>query len=147
VGTIQSYWDSNMGLLNEPPDFDLSDTDWVIHTRSEERPPARVTERGRILRSLISHGSIINGAVEHSVLSPGVFVAEGAIVTGSVVHDGARVGPQVRVVRSIVGAGAVIGAKATIRDESIVGADTVLEPGSELVDTRVPEAEAVPAPS
>ena len=81
------------------------------------------------------------------VLGAGVHIAEGATVIGSVVHDGARVGPQVRVVRSIVGAGAVIGAKATIRDESIVGADTVLEPGSELVDTRVPGAKAVPAPS
>jgi carbonic anhydrase/acetyltransferase-like protein (isoleucine patch superfamily) len=53
----------------------------------------------------------------------------------------------VRVTRSIVGAGAVIGAHATIRDESIVGADTVVEPGSELVDSRVPESNAVPAPS
>jgi mannose-1-phosphate guanylyltransferase len=85
--------------------------------------------------------------VAGSVLGAGVEIAAGATVTGSVVHDGARIGPQVRVTRSIVGAGAVIGAKATIRDESIVGADTVLEPGSELVETRVPESEAVPAPS
>jgi mannose-1-phosphate guanylyltransferase len=85
--------------------------------------------------------------VAGSVLGAGVHIAEGATVIGSVVHEGARVGPQVRVARSIVGAGAVIGAKATIRDESIVGADTVLEAGAELVDTRVPEAKAVPAPS
>jgi glucose-1-phosphate adenylyltransferase len=96
VGTIQSYWESNMGLLNEPPDFDLYDTDWVIHTRSEERPPARVTDRGKILCSLISHGSIINGTVEHSVLSPGVFVAEGAVVRDSILFPDCIVGADVR---------------------------------------------------
>src|SRR5919199_914586 len=46
VGTIDSYFESNMGLLNDPPDFDLYDKDWIIHTRSEERPPARVAEEG-----------------------------------------------------------------------------------------------------
>ncbi len=111
VGTIQSYWDSNMGLLNEPPDFDLYDTDWVIHTRSEERPPARVTDRGRILRSLISHGSIINGAVEHSVLSPGAFVAEGAIVRDSILFPDCIVGPG-SVSPSTCSTAAAIGADA-----------------------------------
>ena len=85
--------------------------------------------------------------VASSVLGAGVQIAAGATVTGSVVHDGARIGPRARVACSIVGAGAVIGAQATIRDESIVGADTVVEPGSELIDSRVPESNAVPAPS
>jgi glucose-1-phosphate adenylyltransferase len=110
VGTIQSYWESNMGLLNEPPDFDLYDTDWVIHTRSEERPPARVTERGRIITSLISHGSIINGNVEHSVLSPGVFVAEGAIVRDSILFPDCIVGPGSIVDRVILDKHVVVGA-------------------------------------
>src|SRR5207244_3182439 len=102
VGTVQAYWETNMGLLNEPPDFDLYDTDWVIHTRSEERPPARVTARGNILTSLISHGSIINGTVEHSILSPGVFVAEGAIVRDSILFPDCIVGPGSVVDRSIL---------------------------------------------
>ncbi|MDQ6670564.1 MAG: glucose-1-phosphate adenylyltransferase [Chloroflexota bacterium] len=110
VGTIQSYWESNMGLLNEPPDFDLYDTDWVIHTRSEERPPARVTDRGRMMCSLISHGSIINGAVEHSVLSPGVFVAEGAIVRDSILFPDCIVGPGSIVDRAILDKNVVVGA-------------------------------------
>ncbi len=93
VGTVQSYWESNMGLLNEPPDFDLYDTDWVIHTRSEERPPVHLTKRASVSRSLISHGCIINGTVEHSVLSPGVFVAEGAVVRDSVLFTDCIVGP------------------------------------------------------
>jgi glucose-1-phosphate adenylyltransferase len=110
VGTIQSYWESNMGLLNEPPDFDLYDTDWVIHTRSEERPPARITDRGRIVCSLISHGSIINGAVERSALSPGVFVAEGAIVRDSILFTDCIVGPGSIVDRAILDKNVVVGA-------------------------------------
>jgi glucose-1-phosphate adenylyltransferase len=121
VGTIQTYWESNMGLLNEPPDFDLYDMDWLIHTRSEERPPARITERGNIICSLISHGSIINGTVEHSVLSPGVFVAEGAIVRDSILFTDCIVGP-----RSIVDHG-------ILDKHVVVGADVHLGEGS---DTR-----------
>lgn len=109
VGTIQSYWESNMGLLKEPPDFDLYDTDWVIHTRSEERPPARVTARGRISTSLISHGSIINGSVEHSVLSPGVFVAEGALVRDSILFPDCIVGPGSVIDRAILDKNVVVG--------------------------------------
>ena len=116
VGTIQSYWDSNMGLLNEPPDFDMYDTDWVIHKRSEVRPPARVTERGRIVRSLISHGGIINGTVEHSVLSPGVFVAEGAVVRDSILFTDCIVGPGSIVDRAILDKYVVVGADVRLGD-------------------------------
>jgi glucose-1-phosphate adenylyltransferase len=110
VGTIQSYWESNMGLLNEPPDFDLYDSDWVIHTRSEERPPARVTQLARVSNSLISHGCIINGTVEHSVLSPGVFVAEGAVVRDSILFPDCIVGPGSVLDRAILDKNVVVGA-------------------------------------
>jgi glucose-1-phosphate adenylyltransferase len=116
VGTIHTYWESNMGLLKEPPDFDLYDTDWVIHTRSEERPPARVTERGRMTRSLISHGSIINGCVEHSVLSPGVFVAEGALVRDSILFTDCIVGPGSIVDHAILDKNVVVGADVHLGD-------------------------------
>jgi glucose-1-phosphate adenylyltransferase len=116
VGTIQSYWETNMGLLKDPPDFDLYDTDWVIHTRSEERPPARITERGRISTSLISHGSIINGTVEHSVLSPGVFVGEGALVRDSILFPDCIVGPGSVVDRAILDKHVVVGADVRLGD-------------------------------
>src|SRR5947207_3281239 len=118
VGTIHSYWESNMGLLNEPPDFDLYDTDWVIHTRSEERPPARVTARGSIKTSLISHGCIVNGTVEHSVLSPGVFVAEGAVVRESILFPDCIVGPGSVIDRSILDKNVVVGADVRLGDGS-----------------------------
>jgi glucose-1-phosphate adenylyltransferase len=124
VGTIQSYWESNMGLLNEPPDFDLYDTDWLIHTRSEERPPARLTERAQVHRSLISHGCIINGSVQHSVLSPGVFVAEGAVVRDSILFTDCIVGP-----------GSVLD-RVILDKNVVVGADVVLGEGDDQPPNR-----------
>ena len=69
-----------MALLEDQPAFDLYDPSWIIHTRSEERPPAHVRSGAHITSSLISHGCIIKGLVERSVLSPGVVVEEGAVV-------------------------------------------------------------------
>jgi glucose-1-phosphate adenylyltransferase len=84
VGTVQSYWEAHMGLLDETPAFDLYDPSWVIHTRSEERPPAHLYADSKVTRSLVSHGCVIKGTVERSVLSPGVVVEEGAVVRDSI---------------------------------------------------------------
>src|SRR5260370_36497727 len=84
-GTIQSYWEGHMALLDDRPAFELYDPSWVIHTRSEERPPAHICSGAQIVKSLISHGCIIKGQVERSVLSPGVVVEEGAVVRDSIV--------------------------------------------------------------
>jgi glucose-1-phosphate adenylyltransferase len=85
VGTIQSYWEAHMELLNNTPAFDLYDPSWVIHTRSEERPPALLHDNAQVVSSLISHGCKIKGRVERSVLSPGVVVEEGAVVRDSII--------------------------------------------------------------
>ncbi len=85
VGTIQSYWQAHMELLDEHPALDLYDREWLIHTRSEERAPARIGPTASVHRSLISHGCQVWGTVERSVLSPGVRVDPGAVVRDSIV--------------------------------------------------------------
>jgi glucose-1-phosphate adenylyltransferase len=107
VGTIQSYWEAHMGLLAEPPVFDLYDPSWVIHTLSEERPPAYIEQAAQVLSSLVSHGCIIKGRVEHSILSPGVIVEEGALVRDSIV-----------LFDTVIGAGSVI--DRTILDKEVM---------------------------
>src|SRR5207253_3572124 len=59
VGTVQSYWEAHMELLSDHPAFDLHDRSWGIHTRSAERPPARIPRCAQINRSLISRGWIM----------------------------------------------------------------------------------------
>lgn len=116
VGTIQSYWEANMALLEDLPKLNLYDPNWRIHTRSEERPPAKIMDGSVVSRSLISNGCIIIRArVEHSVLSPGVIVHEGAVVRDSIVMTDTVIGPGAVVDRCIldksvqVGAGSYLG--------------------------------------
>src|SRR5579885_1781400 len=109
VGTIQSYWEAHMELLSDQPVFDLYDPSWVIHTRSEERPPAHIRSGARVANSLISHGCIIKGQVERSVLSPGVIVEEGAIVRDSIVLFDSVIGTGSTVDRAILDKEVIVG--------------------------------------
>jgi glucose-1-phosphate adenylyltransferase len=87
VGTVQSYWQAHMDLLSPVPPLKLYNRSWIIHTRTEERPPARFPATARIFASMICDGCFIEeGAiVESSVLSPGVIVRSGAVVRESIV--------------------------------------------------------------
>ena len=109
VGTVQSYWEAHMELLGDHPAFDLYDPSWVIHTRSEERPPAHVRSGAQVSSSLISHGCVIKGQVERSVLSPGVVVEENAVVRDSII-----------LFDTVIGAGSVVD-RAILDKEVVVG--------------------------
>jgi glucose-1-phosphate adenylyltransferase len=115
VGTIQSFWEANMALLDDNPELDLYDREWLIHTRSEERAPAKVGPTAQVHRSLISHGCVIDGTVVNSVLSPGVRVDVGAVVRDSIVmfdtviRSGAVVDRAILDKEVVVGQGAIVG--------------------------------------
>jgi glucose-1-phosphate adenylyltransferase len=87
VGTIAAYWETNLALLEENSALDLYDMNWVIHTRSKERPPVKLGPRGEVHDSLLSNGCVIDGTVINSVLSPGVHVERGAVVRDSVIMN------------------------------------------------------------
>lgn len=111
VGTIDSYWSAHMDLLKHPPELDLNDRSWIIHTRSEERPPVLI-QRGAIVRdSLITDGSIVaaGARVERSVLSPGVYVGPNAVVRESIILTDSYIEAGARVERAIVDKRASIG--------------------------------------
>ncbi len=116
VGTIDAYWEAHMDLLSSPPSLNLNDRTWVIHTRSEERPPVRIDNESRIIDSMITDGSVIGrGAViERSILSPGVFVGPGAVVRESVILNDAYIEAGARVERALVDKIAVIGKNARV---------------------------------
>ena len=125
VGTIQSYWEAHMDLLNERPVFDLYDPTWVIHTRSEERPPAHIHGSAQVRNSLISHGCIVKGQVEHSVLSPGVIVEEGAQVRDSII-----------LFDTVIGAGSVVD-RAIVDKEVVVGKNCQVGYGNDLTPNKL----------
>ena len=114
VGTVESYWQTSLDLLGDAPGIELNDLGWLVYTRSEERPPARIGPSAVVSRSMISHGCVIEGTVEHSVLSPGVRVEAGAIVRDSIVMFDAIVERDAELDRAIVDKEARIGAGARI---------------------------------
>jgi len=87
VGTVNSYWQAHMDMLSPSPQLKLYNRSWVIHTRTEERPPARLPATAYVFASMICDGCFIEeGArVESSVLSPGVIVRPGAVVRESII--------------------------------------------------------------
>jgi glucose-1-phosphate adenylyltransferase len=116
VGTIQSFWETNLALTDPATDevFKLHDPGWVIHTRSKERPPVKLGPQAQVVNSLISNGCVVRGRVEHSVLSPGVYVSPGAIVRKSVIIDDTWIGPGAVVEQAIVDENVIIGAGTSL---------------------------------
>ncbi|MBA2263751.1 MAG: NTP transferase domain-containing protein [Chloroflexi bacterium] len=114
VGTIESYWATSLDLLRDDPGIELNDLGWLIYTKSEDRPPARIGPGASVSRSMISHGCVIDGNVEHSVLSPGVRVEAGAVVRDSIVMFDAVIGPGAVLDRAILDKEARIGAGARV---------------------------------
>jgi glucose-1-phosphate adenylyltransferase len=87
VGTIETYWQAHMDLLKDKPSINLNDRSWVIHTRTEERPPARIARDAIISDSMVTDGCIIQSgaSIERSILSAGVTIFPGAIIRDSVI--------------------------------------------------------------
>ncbi len=109
VGTLQSYWETSMSLLSSHPPLDLYDPEWVIHTRSQEKPPVKVTPQSIVRQSLVANGAIIHGRVYRSVISHGVYVAPGAEVRESVVMNDTWIGPGAEVDRAIIDKEVIVG--------------------------------------
>ncbi len=114
VGTVESYWRTNLDLLGDQPEIDLYDRGWLIYTRSEERAPAMIRPGASMQRSMVSHGCVIEGSVERSILSPGVRVGRGAIVRDSIVMFDSEIGEDAVLDRAIVDKECVVGAGAVV---------------------------------
>jgi glucose-1-phosphate adenylyltransferase len=117
VGTVSSYWQAHMDQLTERPPLDMNDRSWIVHTRTEERPPVWIANGAVVSNSMITDGCVIHpGAhIECSVLSPGVVIKEGAIVresvllTDSVVEKGASIERTIIDKRVHIGENTIIG--------------------------------------
>ena len=116
VGTIEAYWRTHMDLLKSPQPIDLNDRSWIIHTRSEERPPVMIHEGAIVRDSLITDGCVImaGARIEKSILSPGVVVSSKAVVRQSIILTGTTIEPGARVERAIVDKNVNIGRGARI---------------------------------
>ena len=114
VGTLGSYWEANMELIDIIPEFNLYEEYWKIYTRSDIIPPQYIAPEAVIERSIIGEGTEIYGEVHNSVIGAGVTIEAGAVVRDSIVMR-----------NSVIGAGAKV-------DKAIVAEDTAIGAGAEL---------------
>ncbi len=134
VGTIASYHETSMELLDKDPEFNLLEEDFQIMSRSTAAPPHYIGPQGDVQDSFVASGSCVHGTVHHSILSTWCYVGEGAYVKDSVLLPGAKVENGARVIRAILGEKSVIPAGTTIGSEN--PEDEIVVTGDEFVTDK-----------
>ncbi|MCI6497798.1 MAG: glucose-1-phosphate adenylyltransferase [Lachnospiraceae bacterium] len=109
VGTLSSYWEANMELINIIPVFNLYEEFWRIYTKSDALPPQYISEYARVERSIIGEGTDVYGEVYNSVIGVGVTIEEGAVVRDSIIMKGTVIRKGTKVYKSIIAENVEIG--------------------------------------
>lgn len=109
VGTLYSYWEANMELVDIIPEFNLYEEYWKIYTTSKAVPPTYVGNNSYIERTITGERTGIYGRVYGSVLGSDVTVGEGSEVHDSIIMNGASIGRGCYLERAIVAEDALIG--------------------------------------
>src|SRR5699024_2985517 len=114
VGTLSSYWEANMELIDIIPEFNLYEEFWKIYTNSAHIPPQYIAEQGVVDRCIISNGSEIYGEVHSSVLGGSVTVGKGSVVRDSIIMQGVTIGENCVIEKAIIAEDTVVGDNAVI---------------------------------
>jgi glucose-1-phosphate adenylyltransferase len=114
VGTIESYYNANMELLQESPPFNIFDRKVRILSNSNIYPPQYIWPEAHVENSLICNGCSVRGAVINSILSPNVRIEEGSVVRNSIILPGTRIEHGCVLEKVIVGENTVIGRSSFI---------------------------------
>jgi glucose-1-phosphate adenylyltransferase len=109
VGTLQSYWESNMELIDLIPEFNLYEEFWKIYTKSDVIPPQYISPDSVIERAIIGEGAEIYGKVYNSVIGPGVVIGENCVVRDSIIMKGTVIGENTTVNKAIIAENCYIG--------------------------------------
>ena len=102
VGTVQSFWEANMDLLQLDNEVNLFQSNWKMYTQTASRPSQYIGKNAKIKDSMISEGCVILGEVNHSIIFPGVTVSENARVVDSIVFPNCVISENVIVNKSIL---------------------------------------------
>lgn len=117
VGTVRSYWEANMDLLDPNNTLNLYDKDWRIYTKSRNLPPQYIARGSDIKDSLVNEGCYVMGEVKRSILFSDVIIEEGAIVKDSVILSNCVIKKGARIYNSVILEGVNIEENATIGSE------------------------------
>lgn len=108
VGTLNSYWEANMELIDIVPEFNLYEEYWKIYTKSEILPPQYLSSDSVAERSIIGEGSNILGKVYNSVIGCGVTIGKDSVVRDSIIMNNATVKAGCQIDKAIIAENAVI---------------------------------------
>ena len=114
VGTLSSYWEANMELIDIIPEFNLYEEFWKIYTNSGVLPPNYVSEQSVIERSIICNGASIYGEVHNSILGSRVRIGKGAIIRDSIIMNETEIGENCVVDKAIIAENVKVGDNVTI---------------------------------
>ena len=123
VGTLGSYWEANMELIDIIPEFNLYEEYWKIYTKTDRIPPQYIDGEAKVVKSIIGEGTEIYGEVSNSVIGEGVTIEKGAVVRDSIIMQD-----------TVIGAGAIV-EKAIIAEDVKIGAGAHLGVG-EYADSK-----------
>lgn len=114
VGTLGSYWEANMELIDIVPEFNLYEEFWKIYTKNDILPPQYISEGAVTERCLIGDGTEVYGKVRNSIIGCGVTIEEGAVVENSIIMQNAVIKAGAVLDKAIVAENAVIGEQAQL---------------------------------
>ena len=114
VGTLGSYWEANMELIDIIPEFNLYEEYWKIYTKSEKIPPQFISTEAKVGKSIIGEGTEIYGEVTNSVIGSGVVIEKGAVVRDSIIMQDSVIEADAVVDKAIVAEDVRIGAGARL---------------------------------
>lgn len=109
VGTLNSYWEANMELIDIIPEFNLYEEYWKIYTRSEILPPQYISGDSVVEKSIIGEGTTVLGQVYNSVIGCGVTIGEGTVVRDSIIMNRTEIGKNCELTKAIVAEDVIIG--------------------------------------
>ncbi len=109
VGTLTSYWEANMELIDIIPVFNLYEEFWRIYTKSDTLPPQYISEYAKVERSIIGEGTEIYGEVINSVIGSGVTIGEGAVVRDSIIMNDTIIGKNSKITKAIIAENVSVG--------------------------------------
>lgn len=102
VGTLSSYWEANMELIDIVPEFNLYEEYWKIYTKSDILPPQYIAADSVVERCIIGEGSEIYGQVYNSVIGCGVTIGKGTVVRNSIIMNQSQIGSHCTIEKTII---------------------------------------------
>ena len=114
VGTLGSYWEANMELIDIIPDFNLYEEFWKIYTNTGSIPPQYISENSVIDKSIICNGAEIYGEVHNSVIGSNVVIGQSAVVRDSIIMQDVVIGENCVIDKSIIAEHVNVGDNVTL---------------------------------